>query len=245
VCAIGTTEPWSAAGLSLDVRALAELGAHPVIVVAAVSAQDASGVHALYALPLEVVRAQFDALGGAAIAAFRIGALPTQAIADEVARRLAASAAPGVYDPVLSASAGGALVADDALALAWSVIRRARVVTPNLREAELLLGRPVRDALQMRAAAAEFVARGARAALVKGGHLAGEALDVLCDGSLTRDFSAPRFDRELRGTGCLLADALALGLARGADLAQAVESARAYVREKIERGVLLGGMRIA
>ena len=97
----------------------------------------------------------------------------------------------------------------------------------------------------MRAAAQAFVARGATAALIKGGHLAGDAVDVLCDERGVREFAAPRLAASLRGTGCLLACALATELARGAQLDHAVETARAYVRSKIEGGITLGAMRLA
>jgi hydroxymethylpyrimidine/phosphomethylpyrimidine kinase len=289
VCVIGTTEPWSAAGLGLDLRALVELGAHPVFAVAAVSAQDAGGVRALYPLPIALLRAQLDALSAAPIAAFRIGALPTADHAREVSAWLAAAGVPSVYDPALAASGGGALTTGDAattdaaassghsaragdaattgaaaragdaattgaaVSVAWSLVPYVDVITPNLAEAELLLARPVRDPEAMRAAARELCARGARAVLLKGGHLAAEAnaavagavTDVLCDAQGLREFSAPRLAGELRGTGCLLADALAVGLARGEPLFEAVTAARAYVRRKIETGFTLGGMRLA
>lgn len=245
VCAVGTTEPWGAAGLTLDLRVLHDLGAHPLCVVTAVSAQHAGGVRGLFALPLEAVRAQFDALADAPLDALRVGALPTIAIARECAARLAAAGKPAVYDPALAASGGGALANDDPASIVWSVLAHATVVTPNVHEAGVLLGRSVRDVAGMRAAAAELVARGARAALVKGGHLAGTAVDVLCDERGLHEFAAPRLDLELRGTGCLLADALAVALARGMTLREAVAAARAYVRNKLEDGITLGGMRLA
>jgi hydroxymethylpyrimidine/phosphomethylpyrimidine kinase len=138
--------------------------------------------------------------------------------------------------------------------VAWSLVPYADVITPNLAEAELLLAHPVRDPEAMRAAARELCARGAQAVLLKGGHLArdadlgrlaGNVTDVLCDADGLREFTAPRLAGELRGTGCLLADALAVGLARGEPLLEAVTAARAYVRRKIETGFTLGGMRLA
>jgi hydroxymethylpyrimidine/phosphomethylpyrimidine kinase len=245
VCAIGTTEPWSAAGLTLDVRALAELGAHPLTVVAAVSAQDGGGVGALFPLPPAALRAQLESIASAPIDAFRIGALPTLDSAREVVRALAARTVPSVYDPAFLASAGGALTRDDAAAIAWTLIPHVSLVTPNLDEAEVLLERPVRDLAQMHAAASELVARGAAAALVKGGHLEDRSVDVLCasDGSVA--LAAPRLEFHLRGTGCLLADAVAVALARGTPLRAAVESARGYVRAKLAGGITLAGMRLA
>ncbi len=245
MCAVGTTEPWSAAGLTLDVRALRELGAHPFVVVAAVSAQAADGVRALHAMPPSLVRAQFEALSGAPVDAIKIGALPTESVAREVAAGMPAGV-PAVYDPALAASGGGALTSEDAFELAWAVIPVATLVTPNLEEAAALLGWPVAvDAYEMRETARELVTRGARAVLLKGGHLAGAPHDVLFDGQSVTEFEADRIAEDLRGTGCLLANAIAVAAARGAQLTAAVEFGRAYVRRKIATGIVVGGMRLA
>jgi hydroxymethylpyrimidine/phosphomethylpyrimidine kinase len=244
VCAIGTTEPWSAAGLALDLRAFAELGVHATIVVAAVSAQDGGGVTALHAVPLDLVRAQLQALAAAPIAAYRIGALPSLACARVVAEHVARADVPVVYDPALSASAGGAL-ATGGEDLARLLCAHATVVTPNAAEAARILERPVTTVDEMRAAARALVALGARAALVTGGDLPGPVRDAFYDAAGPLDFEAPRLPDGLRGTGCLLADALTAQLARGSSVRAALEPALAFVRRKIAAGFGLAGMRVA
>jgi hydroxymethylpyrimidine/phosphomethylpyrimidine kinase len=236
VCAIGTTDPWNLAGLGLDVRALAECGARALTVVAGVSAQDARGIHALHEVPAEIIDAQFAALAEAPIAAYRVGALPGLRAIATVAAHLRGVAVPIVYDPVLGASGGGAFVDHAGVAaIVRELIPVATIVTPNLEEARRLAGlERCDDAETMALAARTIVSDGARAVLVKGGHLAGAALDVLFDGEL-HAFEEPRIAGTMRGTGCFLADALAAALARGETLRDAVIGARAYVRGKIER----------
>jgi len=246
VCTIGTTDPWNAAGLGLDIRALAECGARAVSIVAGVSAQDARGIHNVHAVSAASIEAQFDALAGAPIAAYRIGALPGVEAIGIVATRIAGAAVPVVYDPVFGATSGGAFLDDAGIAaVASRLLPCASVVTPNLDEARRLCGSArIEDVPAMGEAARALVRLGARAALVTGGHLRGTPVDVLFDGEL-RTFEAQRLKATMRGTGCLLADALAAALARGSALAAAVEEARGYVRRKLEHAIELGGMHVA
>jgi hydroxymethylpyrimidine/phosphomethylpyrimidine kinase len=246
VCAIGTTDPWNAAGLGLDIRALAECGARAVTVVTGVSAQDARGVHALHEIPADVIEAQFAALAAAPVAAYRLGALPGPRAIATVAARLRGAGVPIVYDPVLTASGGGAFVDHAGVrAIVGALIPLATIVTPNLEEARRLAGLERCDDVEtMTLAARTIVSDGAGAALVKGGHLAGRALDVLFDGEVTV-FEDTRLAGSMRGTGCLLADALAAALARGQTLRAAIAIARAYVRKKIENAHELGSMRVS
>jgi hydroxymethylpyrimidine/phosphomethylpyrimidine kinase len=246
VCTIGMTDPWNAAGVGLDVRALAECGARAVSIVAGVSAQDARGVHHVHAVPAESIEAQFDALAAAPLAAYRIGALPNAEAIRAIAARLAGMRVPVVYDPVLCASAGGTFLDDAGVsAVVMNLLPRTSIVMPNLREASILAGvPPIADAAAMGEAARALVRLGAAAALVTGGHLEGDPVDVLFDGEL-HHFESARLNAAMRGTGCLLADALAAALARGIALSKAVEEARTYVRRKLQRAIEVGGMRVA
>lgn len=246
VCTIGMTDPWNAAGVGLDVRALAECGARAVSIVAGVSAQDARGVHHVHAVPAESIEAQFDALAAAPLAAYRIGALPNAEAIRAIAARLAGMRVPVVYDPVLCASAGGKFLDDAGVsAVVMNLLPRTSIVMPNLREASILAGvPPIADAAAMGEAARALVRLGAAAALVTGGHLEGDPVDVLFDGEL-HHFESARLNAAMRGTGCLLADALAAALARGIALSKAVEEARTYVRRKLQRAIEVGGMRVA
>lgn len=233
VCSIGTTDPWNAAGLGLDIRVLAECGVYPATVTAGITAQDRTGVHAQHAVPPELVRAQFAALANAEVAAFRVGVLLDVATVEVVAEYLARAKAPAVYDPALAPSGGGRFGSDDVLvAIRERLVPVVALVTPNLAEAAALWRRPVRDVAEMGAAGRALVALGAGAALVKGGHLPGKTIDVLVDGAGTETYEAERLPGTLRGTGCLLAASLAAALAHGLPLREAIPHARAFVRQK-------------
>lgn len=246
VLSIGTTHPWNVAGTGLDLRIGTELGVRVLSVVAAVSAQDARGVHALEPLSAAIIRAQLDAIDWDLVDAVRVGALGSAAAVQLVAQAIRGADLPAVIDPVLAASGGGALaddatqraIGDDLLSLPQAI------VTPNLAEASALLGREVGRA-QLVDAARELRSRGARAVLLKGGHLSGEPSDVLADADGVETFAGGRIPGDMRGTGCTLAMALACALARGDELRAAVRFARAFVRERIAHAVQVDGMRAA
>lgn len=248
VASIGTTHPWNIAGVGLDARVAAEYGLPHVMAIAAVSAQDESGVHGVYVIPLQALEAQLACLPDD-VAAFRIGALVSTESLRIVAAYLRerASRVPVVVDPVMAATLGGDLQTDDSLtdALARELLTLPVIVTPNTGEAERLLGITVRDEAEQRAAGEHFVRRGARAALVKGGHLAGEPADVLVTSSETVVMRGERLPGSMRGGGCTLAAALACELARGAELPAAATSAREYVRAKIAAHTMRGGLQVA
>jgi len=247
VCSIGSTDPWNAAGLGLDIRALAACGARPVSVVAGVTAQDRSGVRAAAPIEPALIAAQLDALADAGVAAFRIGALLDAAGVKAVAAYVARVRVPVVYDPAFAPSGGGSLADDAAIAAAReTLLPHVTLVTPNLAEAGRLCGvTPPADGDTMERAARSLVAQGAHAALVKGGHLAGAPRDVLVDADGVVSYEGVRLPLDLRGTGCLLACAVAVELARERPLREAVTSARAFVRERIANGRPFGGMRVA
>jgi hydroxymethylpyrimidine/phosphomethylpyrimidine kinase len=248
VCSIGCTDPWNAAGLGLDIRALAARGARPVSVVAGVTAQDSHGVHAAAPVAPELIAAQLAALAGAGIAAYRVGALLDVASVVAVAAALARVTAPVVYDPVLAPSAGGSFAGDATVdAIRTRLLGCVTLVTPNLPEAKRLTGsgEAVSETAAMEAAAVALRSFGAGAALVTGGHLAGDPVDVLADETGVHAYRGSRLPGTLRGTGCLLACAIAVELARAVPLRAAVERGRALVRERFERGTVLDGMRLA
>jgi hydroxymethylpyrimidine kinase/phosphomethylpyrimidine kinase len=243
VCSIGTTDPWNAAGLGLDIRLLSELGVRAVTIVAAVSAQDDRGIRALAPIDSATIEAQWRSLANIQIDAIRVGALAGAPAVETVARILGEVSLPVVYDPVLGPSGGGAFL--DAAAIAAvreQLLSHVTICTPNLAEAAALSGNPVRDVPEMENAARAILARGARAVLVTGGHLSGDPLDVLVTSdSTTRTYRETRIAAEVRGTGCTLAIALSAELAQGAQLVAAVERARVYVRRKITEAIRVGG----
>jgi hydroxymethylpyrimidine/phosphomethylpyrimidine kinase len=234
VLSIGTTHPWNVAGVGLDIRIGAELAVDVFTVVCAVSAQDAGGVHALEVQALATIDAQLKAIPWEAVRAVRIGALGAPEVVALIATALARRNVPVVVDPVLAASAGGALGGEGTLRAIGATFGAMpqTILTPNLSEASALLGRAI-GREQLASAATELRERGARAVLVKGGHLAGEPADALADADGVELFSGTRVAGEMRGTGCTLAMALACALARGEDLRAAVRFARGYVRDKL------------
>jgi hydroxymethylpyrimidine/phosphomethylpyrimidine kinase len=247
VATVGTTHPLAFAGLTFAMLALAEDGVRPVCVVAGVTAQNADHVLASVAIEAATIRAQFDALRAANVAAFHVGALVSADAVRAVADGLASYPnVPVVIDPVLAAS-GGDKLGDDAtrIALRDKLFAHATLITPNLAETSAFLGRTIADATAMHEAARAMLAYGPRAVLVKGGHLTGDAIDVLADENGTREFGAPRIAGTLRGTGDLLAVTIAANLARAVPLFDAIETGRARVRNAIASGVPFAGTRVA
>jgi len=247
VAAVGTTHPFAAAGLLLDLTAIRALGAQPVAIVAGVSAQDARHVLARAPVDAGTIAAQFASLEGVMPAAFCIGALLDAASVHAVAAGLARYAnVPVICDPVIAAT-GGDRLADDATveALRATLFARCTLLTPNLAEAAVLTGCTIDNVHAMHAALPALLALGPAAVLLKGGHLKGEACDLFADGREVRELRAPRIALELRGTGSLLAAAIAVRCALGDALPVAIDAARAFVRERIEHGATFAGMRIA
>lgn len=246
VASIGTTHPYAAAGLLVELEAIRALGARPVAIVAGVSAQNAARVFARTALDPATIAAQFDALAGVAVGACCVGALPSPEAVRVVAERLRGLGVPVICDPVIAASGGDRLVDDATLAAMRALLFGCcTLVTPNLPEAELLTGRRIDGVAAMRAALPDLLALGPHAILLKGGHLAGDPCDIFSDGTRTETLTAPRLPADLRGTGSLLAAAIATRCACGDALLDAIVHARAFVRERIAAGVAFAGMRLA
>ncbi|GAC1421029.1 MAG: hypothetical protein NVSMB5_13950 [Candidatus Velthaea sp.] len=247
VACVGTTHPLHVAGLGLPVRVADRIGVRVVSVVAGVSAQDARGVHARTPLDAASIAAQFVALTSANVRAIHVGALLDAASVGAVALALARfPGVPIVCDPVIAASTGERL-ADDATidALRELLFARCTLLTPNLHEAALLLGAKPADAANQERTARALLAAGSHAVLLTGGHLAGVPADVLVRASGSTFFAAPRIAATLRGTGDLLAFAIAARLARGDALHPAIDAARIFVRGEIAQGVDFAGMRTA
>jgi hydroxymethylpyrimidine kinase/phosphomethylpyrimidine kinase len=243
VLIIAGSDSGGGAGIQADLKAVAALGGHAMTVVTALTAQNTLGVSGVHAVPLEFVEQQFAAVSqDMGAQAVKTGMLHSAGLVELVAGLLRGLDVPVVVDPVMVAKGGDRLLAAEAVAaLKELLLPRASLITPNLDEAAELLGWPVSDRAAMEAAARELVELGAGAALVKGGHLAGQPGDVLFDGREMYFFSAPRIDTpHTHGTGCTLASATAALLAQGWELAPAVERARLLVRRAIAGGLALG-----
>jgi len=229
-------DPSGGAGLLADAEAIRAAGARPLCVATALTAQTTRRMHGFQPLapPLALQTAR-ALLEEEPVRAIKVGMVGTVAMAAAVAELLADARLPAVVDPVLSASSGAALFqgGPDAARRAYAGLWPYAVITPNALEARILLRleEDPLDADALERAARGLVARGAFAALVKGGHAGGtESVDVLCTKSACERLAAPRMaGKSARGTGCRLASALAAGLARGASLEEAARSAKDLV----------------
>ena len=237
VLIVAGSDSGGGAGLQADLKTVLALGGYGMTAVTALTAQNTEGVHAVLPVPADFVRRQMrvvlDDLGADAI---KTGMLKDADIIAAVAAELP-DGVPLVVDPVMIAKGGAALLDTAAIdALKRLLLPRTTVLTPNLPEAEALLGTAIGDLDAMKRAAEALLGLGPAAVLLKGGHLPGETVhDVLVDRSGVLVFSAPRIDsRHTHGTGCTLASALATGLGAGRPLADAVRRARDYVRAAIQ-----------
>lgn len=241
---IAGSDSGGGAGIQADLRTFTAIGVYGTSAITAVTAQNTLGVTAVLALPPDLVVAQIDAvvadLGADAV---KIGMLANAAIAAAVADALARHRlSPVVLDPVMVAKGGASLIDEAAVAVLRSrLFPLATVVTANIPEAEALTGITVTDIAGARRAASAMVGAGARAAIVKGGHLSGDAVDVLFDGAAFTEFSHMRIATvHTHGTGCTFASAIAAHLALGSSLLDAVGAAKAYVTRAIEHAPGLG-----
>lgn len=244
VLSIAGSDSGGGAGIQADLKTFAALGCYGMTAITALTAQNTQGVRAIHAVPPEFLKAQLQAvIEDIGVDAVKIGMLHAPEIVGVVAWAIDAYRLPHVVlDPVMVATSGDRLIAQETVqVLVRELFPRAEVVTPNLDEAALLLGRPLPDAASLQPAAADLLALGARAVLLKGGHLPGEeVVDLLALGGAPPSFATlrgARIDsRNTHGTGCTLSSAIACGLAMGQPLAQAVERARVYVRSAMAAG---------
>ncbi|GIH49535.1 hydroxymethylpyrimidine/phosphomethylpyrimidine kinase [Microbispora rosea] len=243
VLTIAGSDSGGGAGIQADLKTMLALGVHGMSVIAAVTAQNSLGVQGYWELPPEAVRAQLDSvLGDIGAQAIKTGMLASSVLVETVAEVLAGVTVPVVVDPVGVSKHGDSLLAPQAVETVKSVLLpAATVVTPNLWEVEQLTGVKVEDESDLPRAAEAVLALGPRWALIKGGHLPGEPVDLLTDGSSEHRFTAERHDnRHTHGTGCTLASAIASYLALGEDVPGAVRRAKEYVTGAIAHGFPLG-----
>ncbi len=241
---IAGSDPSGGAGLQADLKTFHQLGCYGMSVVTLLTVQNTVSVDAVEMVSPELVRRQLEAVtSDIPPAAAKTGALGSAAIIRVVAGWTRQSRTPLVVDPVMISKHGAELLANEArLALAAELLPRCTLVTPNAPEAARLTGLAVHDLEGMAAAARALVEMGAGAALVKGGHIAGEdAVDVLFDGRREIRLSAPRLSSpHTHGTGCATAAAITAGLAHGLDLEAAVRRAKAFVTQAIAQAPGLG-----
>ena len=239
VLIVAGSDSGGGAGIQADIKAVTAMGGFAATAITALTAQNTEGVHGVVAVEPAFIAQQIEVvLTDVGAEALKTGMLHSAEVIGTVAASLArhAPGVPLVVDPVMVAKGGHRLLLTEAeAALRDTLLPMAAVVTPNLPEAEVLAGFPVRDEADMRRAAERLAALGARAVLLKGGHLEGDrVVDLLLhDGRLERFEDTRIASRHTHGTGCTLASAIAAGLAQGMSLVDAVRRARAYVRDAI------------
>jgi len=242
VLSIAGSDSGGGAGIQADLKTFSALGCFGMTAITAITAQNTCCVSAIHALPAAMLAQQIDAVAGdIGVDAVKIGMLHDPEMVHVVAQAILRYRWPRVVlDPVMAATSGDRLMAEETIAVLVSeLFPLATLVTPNLDEAALLLGRAVEVEAQLAAAARDLIRLGAPAVLVKGGHLRGEqVVDILLqpDRPLLRMASARIASGNTHGTGCTLSSAIACHLALGRDLAEAVQLARSYVQQAILQG---------
>ncbi|HXV21462.1 MAG TPA: bifunctional hydroxymethylpyrimidine kinase/phosphomethylpyrimidine kinase [Desulfuromonadales bacterium] len=231
------------AGIQADLKTITLLGGYGMSALTALTAQNTSGVRGVYPVPVDFVEAQIEAvLGDLGADVIKTGMLYSAGIVAAAARAIERYALPAVVDPVMLAKGGSPLLRDEAVsALREELLPRTYLLTPNLPEAETLTGLPVRTEKAMELAARRLQEMGASNILLKGGHLPGEAVDLLLAGRTLHRFCSPRIaTRNTHGTGCTYAAAIATFIAQGLPLIEAVGRAKVFLTTAIETAVPLG-----
>ena len=240
---IAGSDSGGGAGIQADLKTFAALGVYGLSALTAITAQNTQGVRAVQELPPEMVEAQIDAvLEDIGADAAKTGMLSSSAIIEVVARCVSRWKLRLVVDPVMVAKGGDALLQPEAIAtLSTVLLPLAEVVTPNLFEAEVLTGRRIETLDDMRAAAQAIFALGPRHVVVKGGHRAGDPVDVYFDGKGFAELRAARIlTRHTHGTGCTFSAAIAAFMARGLPVNAAITGAKNYITEAIRHAPGLG-----
>jgi hydroxymethylpyrimidine/phosphomethylpyrimidine kinase len=240
---IAGSDPSGGAGIQADLKTFHQFGVYGEAAITLVTVQNTFSVSRVECLPPDLVAAQIRAvLEDIRPKAAKTGALGNAAIVDVVSTAAAEFDFPLVVDPVMISKHGAPLVSADAReAILVRLLPRAFLVTPNLHEAGALTKMEIRDLAGMGVAAERLCAAGARAALVKGGHLNGYATDVLFADGCLHEFSAPRIETvHTHGTGCTYSAAITAGLALGIALPEAITRAKAFLTEAIRTNPGLG-----
>ncbi|MCR9270690.1 MAG: bifunctional hydroxymethylpyrimidine kinase/phosphomethylpyrimidine kinase [Hyphomonadaceae bacterium] len=240
VLIIAGSDSGGGAGIQADIKTVTMLGGYAMTAVTAITAQDTTGVHGVWPVAPEAVTAQMRAcltdLGADAI---KTGMLGSAILVEQVAETLdtLAKATPRIVDPVMVATSGDRLVDEKAVsAIASLMLPRAALVTPNAPEAEVVTGKAVDGLNGQRRAAEALLERGAKGALVKGGHVPGQIIhDVLQTEHGEWIFESERIETSsTHGTGCTLASGIAALIAQGQPVSDAVDGARSYLHEAIK-----------
>jgi hydroxymethylpyrimidine/phosphomethylpyrimidine kinase len=244
ILTVAGSDSGGGAGIQADLKAITVLGGYGMSVITALTAQNTIGVQGVHAVPVEFIARQLDSvLSDIGADAAKTGMLATPEIVETVADGLKRyNINPLVVDPVMVAKSGDSLLSEDAReTLKTALLPLATVVTPNLPEAEVLCGRPVKTQDEMQEVAMCIYDLGPRYVLIKGGHMEGRPVDLLYDGKDFQKYDAPRLNqRNTHGTGCTFSAALATLLAEGLPIAEAAGKAKKFITRAIGTGLNIG-----
>ena len=240
VLTIGGSDSGGGAGIQADIKTFSALGLHGTSALTAITAQNTQGVQQIYALPPEQVRAQLESItDDFSIAWAKTGMLHSTEIVNTVADHIRSSGIPLVLDPVIEAEAGGRLLRPSAVSsLKDHLIPLAEVVTPNIFEAEALTGIAVRDMVNAARAAGKIISLGAKAVIVKGGHL--NCTDLVADGDEIVLLPSERIEGQNHGIGCTFSAALTSFLALGYSLENAARRAKEFAKSALRGSLKVG-----
>ncbi|MFD1040394.1 bifunctional hydroxymethylpyrimidine kinase/phosphomethylpyrimidine kinase [Virgibacillus byunsanensis] len=241
---IAGTDPSGGAGIQADLKTFQELKTYGMSVITSIVAQNTTGVQDVHHLPVSMVKQQFESiLNDISFHAFKTGMIANVDMMRVISEKTSELDVPYVMDPVMVATSGDPLIAKEARHfLREHLLPLTSIVTPNIPEAADITGEKIDSVEDMKSAAEQIVHKhGAGAALVKGGHMKGEAIDFLYDGNKMHTFSSERIDtNNTHGTGCTYSAAITAFLSLGFPLTAAVEKAKYFVTAAIRHSFSLG-----
>jgi len=245
VLTIAGSDSGGGAGIQADLKTITALGGFGMSVITALTAQNTLGVHGIHEVPADFIEKQFDAVAtDIGVDAAKTGMLASSEIMRTVAKKIEEYGIEKlVVDPVMVAKGGAMLIRQEAKqTLIEELLPLAFVITPNVPEAEELTGMKIATVEDMKEAAMAINRMGAENVFLKGGHMSGDALDVLYDGRDFYEFVSERIDtKNTHGTGCTTSAAIATGLAQGMDVYEAVRLAKDYITMAIRYSLCIGG----
>lgn len=244
VMTIAGSDSGAGAGIQADLKAIAAMGAYGTSAITSITAQNTLGVQNVFNLPLTIIADQIESiLDDIGAHAVKTGMLATGDIISLVADKVKKyNIKLLVVDPVMVSTSGDVLLQQDALDnLKNCLLPLAYITTPNMREAEVLSGQPVTTLSEMKEAAKKIYSFGPKNVVVKGGHLEGEAIDVLYNGKEFKYFKNPKVDtKNTHGTGCTFAAALAANLAFGFEVEKALQKTKEYITGALKDSLDVG-----
>ncbi|HLS35809.1 MAG TPA: bifunctional hydroxymethylpyrimidine kinase/phosphomethylpyrimidine kinase [Bacillota bacterium] len=241
---IAGTDPTGGAGIQADLKTFQELKSYGMSVITSVVAQNTLGVQDVHHVPLEMIKEQLQSVfSDVPVHAFKTGMIANIDMMKVIKEAIQNKNIPFVIDPVMVATSGDPLIDEDARDfLRDELFPLSMVVTPNLPEAEVIVGKKITTVEEMKVAAKQIVEEtGTKAALVKGGHLTGDAIDVLYDGKELFLFEEERIEtKNTHGTGCTLSAAITAYLSQGDTLYEAMKKGKDYVTQAIKHSIDIG-----